>query len=403
MKKILLFFAMLCVASSAYAIKITYGPYIQNVTETSFTVVWATDVDAVSWVELAPDDKEPFYAFERPKYFQTVLGRKCIGKLHAVTVPRLEKGTSYCYRAYSQEVVSNKGGKTLDGRVAATRIFGYRPLYIRTFDSEKPSVKCLVVNDIHSGTAMKDILLKKFTITPKGRNINGKERKADTKNRKVKQSYDIFFFNGGMATEAENKADRVFTDFLGIAGQTFADELPIYMVRGVSETWGDLGINYMKYFPSNSGLPYYIVRQGPVCFIVLDSGNDKADKDSGLDFENYRAEEALWLKEALESEEVKGAKYRVALMHIPPVAEASAVGKELKKLFVPMLEAAGVDVMLCGYTYEGVMHKAGEKAKFPILVNSSKTQLELEANAEKMEITVKEHGGLVVEKYTFTK
>ena len=90
-------------------------------------------------------------------------------------------------------------------------------------------------------------------------------------------------------------------------------------------------------------------------------------------------------------------------MHIPPVAEASAVGKELKKLFVPMLEAAGVDVMLCGYTYEGVMHKAGEKAKFPILVNSSKTQLELEANAEKMEITVKEHGGLVVEKYTFTK
>ena len=175
------------------------------------------------------------------------------------------------------------------------------------------------------------------------------------------------------------------------------------MVRGASESWGQLGLNYMNYFPSSSGRPYYIVRQGPVCFIVLDSGSDKADKDSGLDFENYRAQEALWLKEALQSEAVKGAKYRVALMHIPPIAEASAVGKELKSLFVPMLEAAGIDVMLCGYTYEGAMHKAGEKAKFPILINSSKTQLELEANAEKMEITVKESNGLTVNKYTFEK
>lgn len=394
---------MLCAATSAYAIKITYGPYIQNITEDSFTVVWATDTNAVSWVELAPNDGTHFYAFERPKYFQTELGRKCIGKLHCVTVPRLEKGTTYCYRAYSQEVTSNKGGKTLYGRYVATRIFGYRPLYARTFDSEKPTTRCLVINDVHSGTALKDILLKKFTITPKGRNINGKERKADTKNRKVKQSYDIFFFNGGMATEAEDKADRVFTDFLDISSKTFADELPIYMVRGASESWGQLGLNYMNYFPSSSGRPYYIVRQGPVCFIVLDSGSDKADKDSGLDFENYRAQEALWLKEALQSEAVKSAKYRVALMHIPPIAEASAVGKELKSLFVPMLEAAGIDVMLCGYTYEGAMHKAGEKAKFPILINSSKTQLELEANAEKMEITVKESNGLTVNKYTFEK
>ena len=75
----------------------------------------------------------------------------------------------------------------------------------------------------------------------------------------------------------------------------------------------------------------------------------------------------------------------------------------MKSLFVPMLEAAGIDVMLCGYTYEGAMHKAGEKAKFPILINSSKTQLELEANAEKMEITVKESNGLTVNKYTFEK
>ena len=32
------------------------GPYIQNPTTTGFTVVWESDMDAVGWVELAPDD-----------------------------------------------------------------------------------------------------------------------------------------------------------------------------------------------------------------------------------------------------------------------------------------------------------------------------------------------------------
>ncbi|MBR4755533.1 MAG: serine/threonine protein phosphatase, partial [Bacteroidales bacterium] len=32
------------------------GPYLQNVTQNSFTVIWTTDMDALSWVEVAPDD-----------------------------------------------------------------------------------------------------------------------------------------------------------------------------------------------------------------------------------------------------------------------------------------------------------------------------------------------------------
>lgn len=403
MKKLFLFFAMLCATSSAYAIKITYGPYIQRVTEDSFTVVWATDKAAMSWVEIAPNDNTHFYTYQRPKYFQTKLGRKCIGTLHSVTIPRLEKGTTYRYRAFSQEVTSNKGGRTMYGLIASTRIFGYRHLYARTLDSEKASVKCLVLNDIHSGTRLKDILLKQFTITPKGRNINGQERKLDTKNCKLKMSYDMFFFNGGMANDIEDKADRIYADFLDISSKTFADELPICMVRGANESWGELGLKYMDYFPSTTNMPYYIVRQGPVCFIVLDSGFDKSDEESRYRFSDYRKQQALWLEEALQSEEVKGAKFRVALMHIPPIAGTSAVSEELNKLFVPLLEKAGVDAMLCGYTQKGAVHQAGAKAKFPIIVNSDNTMLVLDATEEKMSIAVADTAGNVLEAYPFTK
>lgn len=45
-------------------VKIEMGPYLQAVTETGFTVVWASDTDAVAWVEVAPDDGSDFYAAE---------------------------------------------------------------------------------------------------------------------------------------------------------------------------------------------------------------------------------------------------------------------------------------------------------------------------------------------------
>lgn len=403
MKRTLLLLTMLCAAFSSYAIKITYGPYIQRITENSFTVVWTTDKSAVSWVEIAPNDKTHYYAEERPKYFQNYLGRKKIGKLHCVTIPNLEKGTIYRYRVYSQEVTSNKSGRTMYGRVASTRIFGYRPLYARTFDSEKKSVRCMIMNDIHNPASLKEILLSKFSITPKGRNINGTERKRDTQNRKTKFSYDMVFYNGGMVSEDEDRAGRIFSECLGISSQTFADELPIFMVRGTTESWGKLGLHYTEYFPTTTNNPYYIVRQGPVCFIVLDSALDKKDKVSGYDFEAYRAQQAVWLKEVLESPEVKSAAFRVALMHIPPIGGASPVSKELNKLFVPMLEAANLDLMICGYTNQSQLNKAGSAAKFPILENSSYNILTLNATAEKLDIEVNDIFGALVKTYNFEK
>ena len=88
---------------------IVVGPYLQAITETSFTVVWMTDVDAAAWVEIAPDDGSHFFACDRPKYYETILGKRPVGKLHKVTVSGLEKGTIYRYRVMQQALLSKVG------------------------------------------------------------------------------------------------------------------------------------------------------------------------------------------------------------------------------------------------------------------------------------------------------
>ena len=44
------------------------GPYVQNPTTTGFTVVWESNMDAIAWVEVAPDDGTHFYNEDRTKY-----------------------------------------------------------------------------------------------------------------------------------------------------------------------------------------------------------------------------------------------------------------------------------------------------------------------------------------------
>ena len=173
------------------------------------------------------------------------------------------------------------------------------------------------------------------------------------------------------------------------------------MVRGVNESVGKLGMNYMKQFPSTTGKPYYTVRYGSTCFIVLDSGCDQKDKATGNDFDSYRKEQAEWLEKALQSEDVKGVKFKVALMHIPPVTGIAPVSKDLNSLFVPTLEKAGVNLMICGYTHNTDMHKASKKCSFPILENGSATLVSIRATNDNMEVVVEDFEGKIVNKYSF--
>ena len=386
MKRLFMLALLLAVATSAFAIKITYGPYIQAVTKDSVTIVWGTDKSAISWVETAPNDKVHFYGEERPKFFQTVLGRKVVTKMHSITIPNPNTNgdSAFRYRAFSQEVTSNKGGRTMYGRVASTRVYAYRHIFVKTLDYNKEAINCIILNDQHGNDGTYELL---------NRRVNRKKT-------------DAVLFCGDMAAGEDAKQTSVYNKISGRCidlkkSETPLHEVPCFMVRGVNESVGKLGMNYMKHFPTSTGKPYYTVRYGSTCFIVLDSGCDKRDKVTGNDFETYRKEQAEWLAKALQSEDVKGAKFKVALMHIPPIAGVSAVSKDLHSLYVPMLEEAGITLMICGYTHASQMHPSSKKCSFPILENGSSTLLNLRATQSAMEIVVEDFDGKEVAKYSF--
>ena len=92
-----------------------FGPWVTNVTETSFTVLWTTEYDALVSLEVAPgDDGSEFESDQRASFVESVAGRRITGRYHSITATGLEPGRTYRYRLVGQNVEddSNAYGTT---------------------------------------------------------------------------------------------------------------------------------------------------------------------------------------------------------------------------------------------------------------------------------------------------
>ena len=99
-----LFFNMAVSAASAQdcpVADIKAGPWVTNVSGEAFNVLWTSNYRTLSYVEVAPDDGTDFDACERPRFYQTVSGRRVIDTFHDVRITGLEPGKSYQVRAYA--------------------------------------------------------------------------------------------------------------------------------------------------------------------------------------------------------------------------------------------------------------------------------------------------------------
>ena len=67
--------ALLALTLNASPTDVVCGPWISDVTQTSFTVNWVTEGETLSWVEAGVDDGSVFYASKKQKYYQTVAGK----------------------------------------------------------------------------------------------------------------------------------------------------------------------------------------------------------------------------------------------------------------------------------------------------------------------------------------
>jgi predicted phosphodiesterase len=369
-----LFFAIILLLGSAQVSngqppQITHGPFVQFLTSHKVVINFSSSTDCISWVEFYKEDGSNFYQKERERIYSSTGGLKNIGKLHHVIIDDLNPSTKYAYRIYCQEYLPNGNlGKTI-----ATQVFKKKPLSFTTLSPEKEQISCIVLSDMHEGSAKTGNLLSQF-------NLN---------------EADFLLLNGDFVNNF-NTEEAIYS-VIDTCVDVYAKEKPLYIVRGNHETRGSKAslMNQYFYFPENQY--YYTFSIGSTFFIVLDSGEDKPDSDieyNGLaDFDSYRSKEAAWLKKVVESEEYKTSKHKIVFMHIPPYDNKR--GKEwhgvldVRNKFTPILNKADVDLMLCGHTHSYSFNKAtaGEN-NFPIAIsdNNSVTQLLIDNSGIKLKM-----------------
>jgi predicted phosphodiesterase len=362
-------------------ISISHGPYLQNLGADEVTIVWTTNRSAVSWVETAPIDSTHFYLTERPKTFAVKNGIKLEGYVHAVKLRGLQPGATYRYRVFSQEVLGRDRHEITYGKVASTT--AYRPFTFTTLNPNKAALSFVMVNDIHGRSEALDTMLN---LTKAG-------------------EADLVFFNGDMVSSMTDE-DDLFRGFMDVGVKAFASNVPMYYARGNHETRGVFAPRFQDYFSPLSPELYYLVRQGPVCFVVLDCGEDKPDTDieySGItDYDAYRSLQAVWLKGAVTSKEFTEAPFKVVVCHMPPERDWHGEAEILNK-FVPILNEAGIDLMLCGHLHRHYKRPANSRIRFPVLINSNKAAVRASVTAKELRLEVLDMQGKPVDKIELFK
>lgn len=352
--------------------KIVCGPYVQCMTETSFTVIWTTDVDAVAWVEVAPDDGTHFYNKERDKYYDARgNGVFPIGKIHKVVVDGLEPGSTYRYRVMNRGVIAYNGsGNVQYMHGSGTDVYKGEPHKITTFKEDYDTIRFDLYNDIHG----KDSLFNRI--------LSG-----------ARDNRDFVFLNGDMTSNISNE-ELIPKMYLGSAAKSLNGGLPLFASRGNHELRGRDAIKWLNYFQTTTGTPYYSFSIGDFFFVVLDACEDKPDSDieySGIVASKpYVERQGRWLKEVIASEECRNAKVRIAFCHVPPESKGWYGAAQMCNILVPPLNEAGFDAMFCGHIHRWrVAEPDGSisNAVFPVICNPNMERMEVTATEDAIEIS----------------
>ena len=364
----LLFSLMLLFSVGAKAIKVTHGPWICDMDSTGTTIVWVTDVPGMSWVEIAPDSADHFYGRARQRYYDVLAGRKVLtDSVHRVRIEGLKPDTKYRYRVFTQEVAEWRYDDWVTlGKTACTDVWRGKPYEFKTFPAKPREVTFLVLNDIHERAQfMKDLC----------KNVDFKK-------------LDFVLLNGDMSNRLRNQ-QHMMEAYLDTCVRMFATHTPLFFNRGNHELRGQFADYLYRYFPTNNGKYYRVQHVAGIDFLFIDTGEDKPDEDieySGIvNYDQYREEEARWLRGLRESKQV-GKHPLIVFSHIPPTLQKWHGPYHLQKTLMPELNKMNVSVMLSAHLHAFGYQEPNEVINFPNLVNSNNTYLLCRIANGKMEV-----------------
>ena len=357
--------------------KIVNGPWIQNLSENSVTVMWMTSKPSVPGIMFGTDTDKMELIYNSKD------GMINAGDtLQKIRITGLQPGKSYMYRLYSRQIDVFEPYKiTYNDTIIS------KPYSFTTLDPHATSAKFIVFNDVHNNSTK----------------MAGYLKNIDIKNQ------DLWFFNGDMVDYVQNR-DQILTGFLDTAVFWFAKNKPFIYVKGNHEARGRSARQFKDFFDFKDNKFYSSFDLGPVHFVILDCGEDKPDDNQYYyqlaDFNNYRKEQLDWLKKEITTDNFRNAAFRIVLCHMP-VYKQEKMGYGMQFLsdnYGPVLENAGIDLMLSGHTHRySYFDSKSSGFNYPVVVNSSNSFLEVSVNTSEIRLLIKGTDGKVINEINLKK
>lgn len=363
-----------------------YGPWVHNVDEHGFTVLWVTEKPSLDYVVLAPDDGSAFEARTRDKYYETSRGRRVMGRYHCVRVEGLTPGTSYRYRIVGKVVKDASSPYAISYGPQVLISPKKTTLRVRTLDSSAESCRFSVLNDIHFNDERYTALSE--PIDP--------------------SKTDFLVLNGDIVSYAQSIDSVAKHSIMPIARTAWA--MPIFYARGNHEGRGVDFDKVYSLFPTSTGEFWYSFRQGPAAFIVLDAGEDKPDSSheyaGTADYDPYRERETEWLRQAVRDEHFVSAPVKICIVHVPTVNYKDSWYSQIwiTENWAPILEEAGIDLMISAHHHKWICSDAGKDGKgYPLLVNSNTERMDVIVTPASIDVKTYDTAGTLCHEWHKTK
>ncbi|MDD3118850.1 MAG: metallophosphoesterase family protein, partial [Victivallales bacterium] len=319
------------------ALDVIHGPWLSHPSNGEVAINWTTDIPAGGMVEYRKTGTT-----EWQQRCDTFAGQIFVDRTaHHLLLDRLEPGAEYEYRIVLLDGESCREVRPTPDRGGTFRVFSPADRTTRVWVSA----------DLQNTTVHRRAEPRLLHLLPLDQ--------CD------------FAVVLGDSFNAVNDLEKEF--YQGVMTPFFAagaNHVPVLLVRGNHEWRGRRSADFVRAFghPATHHC-YYMLRRGPDVFIVLDSGEDKADKKAGMrnDSDAYMAAQRRWLEQAVRSDACKNARYRIVFIHNATYAmaedyAAARVRRLLDGLLGGHAPEQRIDLMLAGHEHCYVRGLPGQKA-----------------------------------------
>ena len=350
MKRIAILFIIVLTATQLRAQDIKAGPWVSGVREDSATIVWTSEKPGLSWVELEDGTLK----------YETFAGRRVFHRLHSIRLDGLRPGQVVRYRIGGQVLTDDSNAR----KPQFGNSYSGEWHSVRTFDPAAAECRFSIFNDIHMRT----------------REYRKLAAQVDS------SATDFIFLNGDIVSAGNYVLDTLVHYSIEPLG-TLTNGLPLMFARGNHEGRGNNVELVADVYPEPSEVPfYYTFREGPVAFVVFDAGETGESRSllfcGKPVYEDYLQEQIAWARKELFAPGFRDAPVKLCLLHVPmidhPDQSDFLLQRWLNKAMVPMLNEAGIDLMIGADLHEFMMCEPGSMgADFPIVVNDDVRRMDV--------------------------